>query len=348
MVAGDNYMLSFVGHSKVSTGFSIDGEVKAFPFDLQFETIEVNSYVANHETWHNFGVNDMRVFAWDDGVYLAILDQKLVDQHTHFNVMAVQRVLPVASATAVRLNLKAWVTSEHQWIPIDQVSNTYTGHADYLFARSIEPHQIVQCSHDGQCTEAAVTSHATFFEQLSGQHQRVTFGLGSNAVRVSNEHYGAILSGVRGAWNERKYVHFAYLFEAKYPWTIVEISRQPLSILPEPKCHKYIPTLCMTLVTGLTFVDGKLVISYSESDYDPKFFVSTVADVFRDMQPLGSSEFVLTSDMLLAQEHYVSALVEGPRHVDQGQRLQRLVDQHLRDVGHAAAQEEMTVFICGM
>ena len=77
--------------------------------------------------------------------------------------------------------------------------------------------------------------------------------------------------------------NYAYLFEAAHPWSIVKVGRQPLSFLPRPRCHPYNKWLCTNIVTGLTYVGDKLVISYSESDANPKFYVSSVDAVFADM-----------------------------------------------------------------
>ena len=74
------------------------------------------------------------------------------------------------------------------------------------------------------------------------------------------------------------------MFESTHPWSIVSIGRQPLSFLPKPRCNPYNKWLCMNHVTGLTYVGDKLVISYSESDFYTKFYVSSVDDVFADME----------------------------------------------------------------
>ena len=280
LVPNESYALNFVGYAKINSVFSIDGEVKAFPFDIQFETIETGYYVPTRVSYHDFGMRDMRVFTWDDGVYLAMLDQRLKGGGLAY-VMTVQRVFPSATP-AVELRFTA-STAERQWIPIDQIANPNTGNVDYLFARNTEPHQIVQCSHDGLCVEAASTSHSMFFfNKFKTHYDGLRLFEGSNAVRVSDKFYGAILNKKSAA--SKKVAHFAYLFEAKHPWSIVKVSKQALNILPAPKCHPQDSALCITHVTGLTFVDGKLVISYSESEFNSKFYISTVEAVFSDME----------------------------------------------------------------
>ena len=279
----NHYLLGYVGYAKLTDTFGIDGEVRAFPVDFQFDAIEAGHYIPTRASRRHFGIRDMRVLAWDDGVYLASLDQKAEHNfnHTLKHVMTVQRVFPPFElSSTVELRLDG--SLEHQWMPIDLIINSVTGKADYLFARSIEPHQIVQCSHDGQCVEAASTSHVAFFLQkfkLMSYESDFDLRIGSNAVRVSEQYYGAILN--------KEYSNtahnYAYLFEAAHPWSIVKVGLQPLSFLPRPRCHPYNKWLCTNIVTGLTYVGDKLVISYSESDANPKFYVSSVDAVFADM-----------------------------------------------------------------
>ena len=138
------------------------------------------------------------------------------------------------------------------------------------------------------------------------------------------------------------------MFEAKHPWKIVRVSKRPLQ-LPIPKCNA-IQQSCQALVTGLAFVDGKLIVSYSKNDENAKFYVSTAEKLFLTMENMGPAGFVLTNEMILhAQEHFVSALVEGPNHVDQGARLQRVVSKHLSALSNVSDTESsLTVYICGL
>ena len=339
------YSFHTVAYVEVTGAFGIDGHVVTVPVDFQFEALNTGHYNLNQAKSRHFGQHGVRVFAWDDGVYLLIEDRS-VDAATHVikHVTTVQRVLPsVAQAVEMQVSQSQLLSEHHRWTPIDQTHNASTGRSDYLFASSIEPHQIVQCSRDGQCAEAAVTSHATFMKQFSDQHDGLTLKVGSNAVRVSEMHYGAILNAEHGTYPDQTMQHFAYMFEAKHPWPIVKVSKRPL---PTPACQAGKPALCIWKVTGLTFVDGKLVVSYSQGDADTKVHISTVDEIFADMDDVGTSA---ENMVVVAQDNYISALVEGPQHVDQGARLQRLVGQHLRRIGSTLAKpENMTVFVCGL
>ena len=346
-VANAAYDFSFVGYANVNSSFGIDGDVSVVPRDTQYELIESGYYAQRQASSHRFGIESMRAFTWDGNVYVAAVDWRFTQEpYLLRRVMTVQRVFPLPDALPVELDFESLSAEEQQWTPIDQTHNSSSGHVDYLFARHIEPHQLVQCNQHGQCVEAAVTSHAKYFEQLSKTHGGLAFKLGSNAVRVSDQHYGAILNGKRGKLPNQTIYHIAYLFEAKHPWSIVKVSKQPLQ-LPTPKCHpRY--GFCFTQVTGLAYVDGKLVVSYSESESYPMVLISTVEDIFAHMEDTAQALFAMTPEMLLlAQEQYVSALVEGPRQVDQGARLNRVVEQHLSGISQAAKQEELTVYLCG-
>ena len=340
----------FAAYAKLDSMFGIDGEVKSLPFDTQYDAFKSSYYDLKRTSTHHYGIDDMRVFTWDDGVYLAMVDRRLdTQQRTFAYAMMVQHIFTSTSESPVEMHFDTVSASELQWTAIDQIYNNSTGRNDYLFTRSIEPHQIIQCSHDGQCIEAAITSHATYFKQLSERRGGLAFKAASNAVRVNDKYYGAIVSGV--PYDKASGVtvqHYAYMFEAKHPWSIVKVARQPLQ-LPTPICQKH--RICQAHVTGLTFVDGKLVISYhSESELDNlKFMISAYDVIFSDMDRLSRNEFVPTNEIVLhAQAHYVSALVEGAQHVNQGARLNRVVEQHLSSMGQADKDEGLTVFICGM
>ena len=278
LAPNEHYYFGFVGMATVSSSFGIDGEVRALPFDVQMAsmgpTIAAVQHVPHHPIHHYFGVRDMRVFTWDDGVYLAILCPR---RHSTglINVMVVQRIFPSHSAATVELHVGA-ETSAHQWMPIGHIT---TSTSEYVFARSIEPHQIVQCRHDGRCVEVASTSHQQYFlSRFKIHHDGLRLHGGTNAVRVSDRHYGAILNKEHG--NET-FAQYAYLFQATHPWTIVSVGRQPLRFLTTTSCAR---SACTSHMTGMSYVDGKLVISYSEGEANPKYYISSVDEVFADME----------------------------------------------------------------
>ena len=160
MAANAGHSFHFVGHSKVNNSLGIDGEVDAAPFDPLFNLTDRRPNVAS-------GMHCMRVFAWDGCVYAILRD----NSKQAYGML--RRVLPSSASKAVELQARNIILSigqvheqkptDRQWTPIDQIDNTMTGHVDYLFARRIDPHQIVQCSHDGQCIDVASTSNSAFF-----------------------------------------------------------------------------------------------------------------------------------------------------------------------------------------
>ena len=81
------------------------------------------------------------------------------------------------------------------------------------------------------------------------------------------------------------------MIEAKHPWSIVKIGKRPLNILPEMRCQLrqgYSILPCKAGVTSLTFVDGKLLISYSDVDFRPRYHISSVDVVFTGMEDVVS------------------------------------------------------------
>ena len=346
-VGGQRYHMGFVGYSKVNSEFGIDGDVHAFPFDLHFGAIETRFYLPTHATHHHFGVHDFRVFVWDQTVCLLVLNQKLGDQTAIEHVMTVQRIftaMPMTESVDLHMQTDSQHKEHHshQWIPIDQTRNINTGQIDFLFAQSIEQHQIAQCSHVGLCFKAAMTSNTMIFGKLKAQFgNNLQFQLGTNAVRVNETCFGAILNAENG--KDKKMLHFAYLFQAQHPWAIVGLGSKPLDILPKPACHPADPSLCVTRVTGLTFVDGKLVISYSESEFKPKFFIVTVEELFENLNHISDVDRRTNRNYGI-----YSALMEGPLKVEQASRIERIVENHLyHSSGHPVKSGHLQVYMCG-
>ena len=197
--------------------------------------------------------------------------------------MHIQRILP-SIGPPIQLQAPVIVfgdTWEKNWCPIDSIVNRNTGSTDFLFARFVEPHQILQCNESGFCFEAASTSRKQYFQDLLSRHQLEAVHLGTNAVRISQKYYGAIFHVMRhGRLAERKYVLVPYVFEAKWPWSIVRVARTPLT-LPTPTDD---PNLQLTFASGLSFLDGRLIVSYGYMDKEPMFYSTTVERLFRGLE----------------------------------------------------------------
>ena len=166
--------------------------------------------------------------------------------------------------------------------PIGEIWNNKTGAVDYLFARFIEPHQVLQCNKAGHCFEVASTSNAAYFDALVEKHQLEGIHLATNAVRISRRHYGALMHVMRkGKRDERQYMSIPYLIEAKHPYAIVGVGRKPLE-LPKPEGVPF----HFFFTNALNWVDGKLLISYGFDDIEPRFYLATVDEVFGNIEPI--------------------------------------------------------------
>ena len=140
----------------------------------------------------------------------------------------------------------------------------------------------MQCNKTGFCFELASTSNAAYFKALVKRHRLEGIHLATNAVRLSEQFYGALMHVMRkGARDDRIYKSIAYLIEAKYPYAIVQVGRKPLA-LPKPTNTPF----HFFFTSALCWVDGRLLISYGFDDIEPRFYVATADQVFGDTEPI--------------------------------------------------------------
>ena len=106
------------------------------------------------------------VFTWGASQYVAVNGppmQALSSPRTIRN-MKIQRIFP-SVGPAVDLDLVGSMERyEKNWAPIQPDPSNATR---FLFARNVEPHQIVSCDMLGACSSTASSSQATFFETWS-------------------------------------------------------------------------------------------------------------------------------------------------------------------------------------
>ena len=275
----------FVCFGKVDERLRVASEIKALPCEAHYD---VWSDVI-HDNWRQayMGVEDPRAFMWGDDVYIAVNGPpppELMRKQgfSYSRRMYIQHVFPLSSTPRVHLSLPRQARDksyEKNWAPIGETGNNGS---DYLFARFVEPHQILQCSRSGQCSIAASTSNRAYFEELQKRGGYRVLHLGTNAVRISDDHYLAVFHGfkrINDMLNWPIYEDYAYVFEAAAPWSIVKVSRQPLDI-PRIGFHQF------SFSTGLTFVDGRLVFSYSVNQDKSYFLLLTLDEVLADMDTL--------------------------------------------------------------
>ena len=145
----------------------------------------------------------------------------------------------------------------------------------YLFATYVEPHEIVQCHMGmGECNVIASTSIKHMVSALLEKHNRTGVHLATNAIRLSNGQYGALMHLVRSF---RGYILFSYSFSSAYPYEITHVGQSAIQ-LPTP-----VSKADFVFVTALMYVDGKIVVSYGVEDRYANFFVTDEAELFGDM-----------------------------------------------------------------
>ena len=123
----------------------------------------------------------------------------------------------------------------------------------------------------------ASTNHTAFFDRFKKTHLIDNLHLATNAVRLSESYYGAIFHGQRKDPTPiltRSNLDFPYLFSAYPPYKIAFVAIAPLN-LPFPD-----PTRQFKFSSGLSFIDGRLVVSYGINDSASRFFVDTVENIF--------------------------------------------------------------------
>jgi hypothetical protein len=114
--------------------------------------------------------------------------------------MHFQRIFPselpavqMISSMYTELNLEH---IEKNWSPIGEDHNSTERPLPYLFSRSLDPHLIMQCSRLGRCLDIATTNNKALFDEVYRQHELTSIQLGSNAIRLNESTFGAIVNGV--------------------------------------------------------------------------------------------------------------------------------------------------------
>lgn len=133
----------------------------------------------------------------------------------------------------------------------------------YLFARFIEPFEIIACWKNGSCFELATSSSQLFFSTLKQENNYNDFHLATNAIRVSESPYCAIFHALRlpaeFSIAGRFYAAYVYFFQAKPSYAIEYVSHTPLQLSKVG----LIPQLqdALVRISSLTWVDGRIAFA---------------------------------------------------------------------------------------
>ena len=259
-------MISFNIIVKLNSHLRPESPLRALDYDLDFRGV-----VKFKEMF--FGVEDPRIFTWGDDVYIAYNGPPaaLTWRKRGEKRMKMQRLFP-SVLDPVDLVIPQPNLKEKNWAPIGPNDNN---DEEFLFARFIDPHEILSCRRDGACQTVATTNHTLYFNYTMFMYNVSAVHLATNAVRLNSMHYGAIFHGKKAhSITRREYIQLPYIFEAFPPYDIVWVASKPL-VLPTPFDESNFIYAC-----GLTRMDEKLVISYNAGDRSSSFYVSTLKDVF--------------------------------------------------------------------
>ena len=259
-------IISFVAVFQLDAHLDLVDAVTSLHYDLDIAS-------ADRLDEFQLGPEDPRVFAWGDDVYVVYNGPPSGDDWTEAGQrrMKLQRLLP-STTDPVDLVIPNPSLKEKNWAPIAPNDDS---DAEFLFARFVDPHEILSCGRDGACRTVAATNHSLYFNYTMYRYNVSAVHLATNAVRLNSGFYGAIFHGRKAhAVTRREYIQLPYIFEAHHPYDIVWVASEPLT-LPSPFEDDH-----FIYASGLTAIDDKLVISYNVGDRTSSFYVSTPQSMF--------------------------------------------------------------------
>ena len=269
-------IVSFIAVFQLDSHLDLVNPVSSLPYD-----IDIASAADRGE--YQLGPEDPRIFTWGDDVYLVYNAPPSGEHWTEAGQrrMKLQRLFP-SVLDPVDLVIPQPNLKEKNWAPIGPNDNN---DEEFLFARFIDPHEILSCRRDGACQTVATTNHSVFFERFKKTHLSRALHLGTNVVRINDAYYGGIFHALQGGGfgehsGQRRYLNIPYLFDAHHPYEIKWVSARPLNLPTEPSARGFV------FSTGLSFINDRLVIGYGVNDKSPSYFVDTVQSIFGNMGAL--------------------------------------------------------------
>jgi len=173
-----------------------------------------------------------------------------------------------------RLDHGSRTEDEKNWIP-------FTNETDQLFfAYEPLPHEIIACSGDGACEPRFSTSYTPLqrfqldhpgLAEWRGSAQAVLVEGGATTTpNLPRRHYLGLLHAVEVA--TKRYMHFAYRFEAEPPHAILQVS-QPL---PLQEARSDSQGVAFAFASGLALHRGTVAVTYGAGDRDARALVLTL------------------------------------------------------------------------
>lgn len=265
----------YIAYFRVTPDLSIASseEVRLLPYTIDFEW----ATKANKDP--SDGMADPRAFQWGNDMYLLYNQHSMLPNRKYIQgtrQMFIQRINPLhpqeaAHQLIIQGDEPASFGIEKNWSPIDVLRSdikpdaTPDSERPYLFARTVEPFEILACWRNGSCYQAITSSSQRFFDALKKKNNYDDhLHLATNAIRVSPHHYCAIFHARRLPSKPhdiqgRYYAAYVYMFQARPPYAIEYVSRAPLQLSKVGLS----PQLQTELVwmSNLAWVDGRIAIT---------------------------------------------------------------------------------------
>ena len=230
------------------------------------------------------------MFQWGDNI-IAIIFNAPIKNEENCRALYIQQVFPAYTppimlrhTTGPQFNM----CIEKDWSPIGPAKEHSVDYAEgFLFAYSIEPtHRVIRCHLTGSCETVASTDSSAIlksYQQLFSMDKYSHAGkikLGTNAVRIDQSYYGSILHFVIPHFPPMNpvYHNIPYIFESNFPYRITKVAIKSFEF-PSPDNM----TCGFMYATGLTFVQGKLGVTYTCEESTASLYLGTVDGIFQDM-----------------------------------------------------------------
>lgn len=212
------------------------------------------------------GPEDPRVFEWGGEIHVAINGPPIRSMSSPKTIqnMKTQRLFPIPGAVIdLELVDRTMERKEKNWAPFGPSEA-----GGYLFSRTVDPHEVVDCGRNGSCTVAASSNATSFFARLKRIHNLKALHLGTNGILLPQKrwHIG-IFHGVTDT-AARTYLNFVYVFDVAPPYRIIGVADAPLD-LPLGSVGSG-----MVFTTNLAWAGDKIVIGYGVKDRTASFHVT--------------------------------------------------------------------------
>jgi hypothetical protein len=281
--------------------FKLNEHLQLLPNEpIHFIPLERIDYEWSQRTkYFTTGFEDARTFLWGDESYIALTSQPSWKHDRTFTdgfarCMYIQRVWPTLGTALELKSVSSTLqleSSEKNWSPTDIVrrgndlrENKIIHDPPMLFARFINPHQMLHCWKNGSCIDVATSNRDAYFAAFMKRGNWNAVHLGSNAITVSSTHYCAIMHGVRFLGGKRWHAYgaYVYLFQRVPPYAIEFVSTGPLA-LPRSGRH-HVNDYDFVWVQGLAWIDGRIVITYMDNLVTSSVYITLKEDLLSNLE----------------------------------------------------------------